>query len=102
MILKNKIIEITYLEIRMLREINYPDKAETFFAQRVLSTNPAPSTDDNLWLYNNNFRTRCTVHGKVCNIIINGRSCENMVASVMVEKLGLKVVKVNKDALFNF
>lgn len=30
--------------------------------------------------------------GKVCTIIIDGGSCENMVAQLMVDKLGLKVV----------
>ncbi|KAJ9555026.1 hypothetical protein OSB04_009640 [Centaurea solstitialis] len=71
-------------------EIVYPDKGESFIAQRVLSTNPTRAID-NLWLRNNIFRTRCTVKGKVCTIIIDGGSCENMVATVMVEKLGLKV-----------
>ncbi|KAJ9557876.1 LOW QUALITY PROTEIN: hypothetical protein OSB04_012490 [Centaurea solstitialis] len=72
-------------------EIVDPDKGESFIAQRVLSTNPTRAIDDNLWLRNNIFRTRCTVKGKVCTIIIDGGSCENMVATVMVEKLGLKV-----------
>ncbi|XP_035829952.1 uncharacterized protein LOC118479509 [Helianthus annuus] len=72
-------------------EVVYPDKGETLIAQRVLSTNPNHEVKDNLWLRNNIFRTRCTVKGKVCTIIIDGGSCENMVATVMVEKLGLKV-----------
>ena len=36
------------------------------------------------------FRTRGTINGKVCNIIIDGGSSENMVAASVVKKLGLK------------
>ncbi|GJT59674.1 reverse transcriptase domain-containing protein [Tanacetum coccineum] len=48
-------------------------------------------TDDASWLQNNIFRTKCTSKGKVCSVIIDGGSCENMVATRMVEKLGLDV-----------
>ena len=71
------------------------------------------------WLRNNIFHTRCTSHGKVCNVIIDGGSCENVVAATMVEKLKLKTedhpepyklqwlrkgndVKVNKRCLVEF
>ena len=37
----------------------------------------------------NVFRTRCTVNQKVCDLIIDGGSCENMVSSLLVKKLGL-------------
>ena len=36
------------------------------------------------------FRTRGTINGKVCNIIIGGGSFENMIAASVVKKLGLK------------
>jgi len=72
-------------------EVVYPDKGEALIAQRVLGTNPTPINNDHQWLRNNIFRTRCTVQGKVCTIIIDGGSCENMVAEVLVEKLGLKL-----------
>ena len=39
------------------------------------------------WLQKNIFHTRCTSHGVVCNVIIDGGSCENVVAAIMVEKL---------------
>ena len=60
------------------------------------------------WLRNNIFHTRCTSHGKVCNVIIDGgtyvedewlrniifhtrcTSHENVVVATMVEKLKLK------------
>lgn len=73
-------------------EVVYPDKGEDLIAQRVLSTNPTHHTNDNHWLHNNIFRTQGIVKGKVCTIVIGGGSCENMVADVMVEKLGLQLV----------
>jgi len=36
------------------------------------------------------FRTRCTVKDKVCSLIIDGRSCANVVSLSMIEKLGLQ------------
>ena len=38
----------------------------------------------------NVFRARGTINGKVCNIIIDGGSSENMIAASVVKKLGLK------------
>ncbi|PKU80217.1 RNA-directed DNA polymerase [Dendrobium catenatum] len=35
------------------------------------------------------FQTRCTVGGKVCQMIIDSGSCENVVSNTMVEKLAL-------------
>ncbi|XP_074315398.1 uncharacterized protein LOC141651593 [Silene latifolia] len=35
------------------------------------------------------FRSRCTIGGKVCNLIIDGGSCTNVASSVLVEKLSL-------------
>nr|GEW69470.1 hypothetical protein [Tanacetum cinerariifolium] len=59
------------------------------------------------------------VLGKVCNVIINGESCENVISSIMVDKLGLNAkehpkpyalswfkngneVRVSKRCLVNF
>ena len=39
------------------------------------------------------FKTRCTSSGKVCQVIIDGGSCENMIAKEMVEKLNLQCEK---------
>jgi len=38
----------------------------------------------------NIFRTRCTVQGKVCSLIIDGGICVNVASLSMVEKLGLQ------------
>lgn len=42
------------------------------------------------WLRTNIFRTRCTTGGKLCNLIIDSRSSENLVAQEMMDKLKLK------------
>ncbi|XP_074265606.1 uncharacterized protein LOC141588049 [Silene latifolia] len=35
------------------------------------------------------FRSRCTVQGRVCNLIIDGGSCTNVASTIMVSKLSL-------------
>ena len=52
--------------------------------------NAAKAEDDPNWLRHNNFHTKCTASGKVCHIIIDGGSCENIVSQEMVNKLNLK------------
>ncbi|GFY94470.1 phototropin 2 [Actinidia rufa] len=41
----------------------------------------------------NIFKTRCTISGRVCDVIIDGGSSENIVSRTMVEKLGLSTKK---------
>jgi hypothetical protein len=41
----------------------------------------------------NIFHTRCYVKDKVCSMIIDGGSCTNVASTIMVEKLGLPMVK---------
>ncbi|XP_050242022.1 uncharacterized protein LOC126690975 [Quercus robur] len=41
----------------------------------------------------NIFHTRCYVKDKVCSVIIDGGSCTNVASAIMVEKLGLPMVK---------
>jgi hypothetical protein len=47
-------------------------------------------TDD--WRRNNIFITKCSSHGRLCNVIIDVGSCENLVSKEMVTKLNLKVL----------
>ncbi|XP_020673723.2 uncharacterized protein LOC110093239 [Dendrobium catenatum] len=71
------------------------------------------------WLRHNIFRTRCTVKDRVCDVIIDSGSCENVASVLMVEKLQLDTtnhpkpyslswiqktaeVQVNKRCLVNF
>ncbi|GJR32797.1 reverse transcriptase domain-containing protein [Tanacetum coccineum] len=71
-------------------EFVYPDRGEALVIQRVLNVAVSKSVNDNLWLRNNIFRTKCTSKGKIYDMIIDGGSCENVVSTYMVEKLGMK------------
>ena len=71
-----------------------PDVGENLMMRRSMiipEKEEIPTKDSaNSWLRTNIFRTRCPSGGKVCQIIIDGGSCENMVSREMVEKLGLQ------------
>ena len=41
----------------------------------------------------NIFHTRCYIKDKVCSAIIDGGSCTNVASTIMVEKLGLPMIK---------
>jgi len=38
------------------------------------------------------FHTRCTIGGKACSLIIDGRSCTNIASKTLVDKLKLSTV----------
>jgi hypothetical protein len=42
------------------------------------------------WLQTNIFRTKCTFGGKVCQVIVDSSSCDNMVSKDIVDKLKLR------------
>nr|GEY48207.1 reverse transcriptase domain-containing protein [Tanacetum cinerariifolium] len=77
--------------VQDINELVYADQGEALVTQRVLNVAVAETSDDTSWIRNNIFRTKCTTKGKVCTIIIDEGSCDNMVATSMVEKLGLDV-----------
>lgn len=54
--------------------------------RRALQTTIAPNDK---WLRHNIFHTYCTVGGKVCILIIDGGSCENVISHRAIEKLQL-------------
>ena len=60
--------------------------SEALVIQRSLLSPPASSDD---WL-RNIFQTRCTAGGKLCNLIIDSGSSENLVSQEMVDKLKTK------------
>ena len=62
-----------------------PDKGEMLVLRRVLNSYQSENTEQR----KNIFHSRCTVHEKVCSIIIDGGSCANVVSVSMIEKLGL-------------
>ena len=76
-----------YVEDKEVEDITYADIGESLVNQRSLSS---VHEDCDEWLRTNIFQTRCTSHGKVCDIIIDGGSYENVVAEDMVKKLKLK------------
>ncbi len=48
---------------------------------------------DDSWLGINIFWTRCTSKGNVCQVIVLGGSCENIISKEMVQKLNLQCKK---------
>ncbi|PKI40719.1 hypothetical protein CRG98_038900 [Punica granatum] len=69
-------------------DVIYGDQGKALAVQRILKS---AHVEDDKWLRHNIFHTRCTSHGKVCTVIIDSGSCENVVSTTMVEKLHLKV-----------
>ena len=41
--------------------------------------------------HHNLFHTRCTIKGKICQLVINSGSCENVMAEEVVKKLALEM-----------
>ncbi|KAK9227018.1 hypothetical protein WN943_012067 [Citrus x changshan-huyou] len=68
-------------------EVTYTDDGNSLVIQKSLSIVCEDGED---WLRKNIFHTRCTCHGKICNVIIDSGSFENVVATEMVKKLKLK------------
>lgn len=60
---------------------------ESLVVKRVLSVS---AENGEAWLRTNIFHTKCTSGGKFCSMIIDEGSCENVISTTMVEKLGLK------------
>lgn len=70
--------------------VTWSHNREAIVIQRSMNTMRVENND---WLRNTIFHTRCTANGRICNVIINGRSCENIVSQEMVDKLKLKAEK---------
>nr|GEY03188.1 hypothetical protein [Tanacetum cinerariifolium] len=71
-------------------DVIYRDIGELLVILRALAMD---SIEDGVWLRHNIFHTRCTSLGKVCDVIIDSGSCENVVSKTMVKKLSLKTKK---------
>ena len=52
-----------------------------------------PRAGNDEWLRNNIFQSTCTIKGKVYRFMIDGGSCENIIAAEAVQKLGIPTVK---------
>ncbi|XP_022862403.1 uncharacterized protein LOC111382607 [Olea europaea var. sylvestris] len=70
-------------------DVLYGDGQETLVVRKSLLTPKGDSGDD--WLRTNVFHTTCTVADKVCKLIIDSGSCENVVSEEAIEKLQLKM-----------
>ncbi|KAE8699360.1 putative CCCH-type zinc finger family protein [Hibiscus syriacus] len=69
-------------------DVLYGDGHETLVVRKSLFTPKGDSGDD--WLRTNIFHTTCTVADKVCKMIIDSGSCENVVLEEVFQKLQLK------------
>lgn len=67
--------------------------SESFMVRRALN---AHINEDDMDLHRSSiFHTRCQVNDKICNLIIDGRSCINIASTctTLVEKLGLPTIQ---------
>ncbi|KAK9950545.1 hypothetical protein M0R45_006031 [Rubus argutus] len=67
-------------------EVTYEDEGISLVVRKLMYT---PKQELNPQRHNI-FQTRCTVNQRVCNLIIDGGSSENIVSKAMVDKLQLK------------
>ncbi|KAE8668214.1 putative Quercetin 3-O-methyltransferase 1 [Hibiscus syriacus] len=79
-------------------DVLYGDGHETLVVRKSLLTPKGDSGDD--WLRTNIFHTTCTVADKVCKMIIDSGSCENVVSDEVVQKLQLKTDRHPKPYKF--
>ncbi|XP_074305180.1 uncharacterized protein LOC141640192 [Silene latifolia] len=63
-----------------------PDTGHNLVLWRVMNSQQAPLEVDQRSLI---FRSRCTVQGRVCNMIIDEGSCTNVASTTLVSKLSL-------------
>ncbi len=63
------------------------DEGEALVIRRLLRVEMSQEED---WLRESIFQTRCTSYGKVCNVTIDSGSCTNVVSEEMVMKLAMK------------
>ncbi|XP_073112245.1 uncharacterized protein [Elaeis guineensis] len=69
--------------------VEFADEGELLVIRRNL--NLQAKVDDEQ--RENIFHTRCTIHDKVCGVIIDGGSCTNVASTILVEKLNLVTMK---------
>ncbi|GKB56856.1 reverse transcriptase domain-containing protein [Tanacetum coccineum] len=72
-------------------ELVYPDRGEALVIQRVLNVAVSKSVDDNSWLRNNIFRTKCTSKGKIYDMIIDGGKLREYQENEIISEAPLQV-----------
>jgi hypothetical protein len=75
-----------YLMEEQEEVVEEADEGELLVLRRALSGLKGAQEEQR----ENIFHSRCTVHGKVCSLIIDGGSCANVASLSMVEKLHLQ------------
>jgi hypothetical protein len=65
-----------------------PVKGDLLVVQQVLKAQIDVSDEQ----HENIFHTRCQIRDKVCEMIIDNRSCTNVASTTLVEKLGLTTI----------
>ena len=68
--------------------VEYADEGDVLIIRRSLHANLG---DEEPWLRNNIFQTRCIASSKVYNVIIDGGICTNVMTEEMVTKLNMKI-----------
>ncbi|KAK9714387.1 hypothetical protein RND81_06G090500 [Saponaria officinalis] len=63
-----------------------PDTGHNLVLWRIMHSQQTPLDEDQRSLI---FRSRCTIQGRVCNLIIDGGSCTNVASTTMVNKMKL-------------
>ena len=72
-------------------EITYADHGLSIVLQHSLQVSYVAG--DESWVRKNVFHTKCTALGKVCLVIIDSGSFENVVSLEMVQKLKLDTIR---------
>ncbi|XP_052193846.1 uncharacterized protein LOC127802180 [Diospyros lotus] len=75
--------------------VEYAVEGEALVVRRAL--NSQVKEDDMEQQRENIFHTRCLIHNKVCNLIIDGGSCTNVASTTLVEKLNLSIIKHSRS-----
>jgi predicted RNA-binding Zn-ribbon protein involved in translation (DUF1610 family) len=75
----------------MEEEVGGDQEEEEGMALMIKKTLLTPKQEkEEDWVRSSLFHTTCSIGGRVCSLVIDGGSCENVVAEEVVEKLGLK------------
>nr|XP_016468516.1 PREDICTED: uncharacterized protein LOC107791043 [Nicotiana tabacum] len=94
-LLPSSLRDMLHFDNRPIQEVNEededayvePNEGDMLVIQRILN---AEHEDEESSQREALFHTRCTSHGKICSVIIDGASCTNAVSEEMMTKLSLE------------
>ena len=88
---KNMILSLCLTCRYIEEEIGGDEEVEEGMALMMKKTLLAPEREEEKdWVWSSIFLSSCNIGGRVCSLIIDGGSCENVVAQEVVDKLDLK------------